>query len=519
MKKFNELELSTELTKGLNAMNFENMTQIQEEAIPEILNGNDVIGQSQTGTGKTAAFGIPAVEKVDVSKKNVQVLILCPTRELANQIQDVIKQISRFKRGLRSIAIYGGDSIERQIRDLKRGIQIVVGTPGRVMDHMRKGTLKLDSLKMVVLDEADEMLNMGFEEDIQTILKDITYEHQTLLFSATMPKRILALTKKYQANPKNIKIKSETLTVKNIEQVYYDTKVKMKPELLKRLLKVERPNSAVIFCNTKKKVDDLIEMLKTEDFVAEALHGDIRQSTRERIMRKFKAGQINILVATDVAARGIDVNDLDLVFNYDLPQEHEYYVHRIGRTGRNGKSGKAISFVVGKEIRDLREIEKYAKTKIKLEKAPSSTEVEKIETIEITEKLKEIISKQKLSTSPLVNSLVDEGFSFEQIAKGLAYYITQKDETKKEIKLTPNNSGLVKLFLTVGKKDNIKVKDIIGAIASKTSISGNDIGKVILLDNYSFIEIPAEYVEEVINTMSKNQIKGKNVKVEIAENA
>jgi len=518
MKKFNELELSAELTKGLTAMNFENMTKIQEEAIPKILEGNDVIGQSQTGTGKTAAFGIPAVEKIDVSKKNVQVLILCPTRELANQIQDVIRQISRFKRGLRSLAVYGGDSIERQIRDLKRGVQIIVGTPGRVMDHMRKGTLKLDALKMIVLDEADEMLNMGFEEDIQTILKDINYEHQTLLFSATMPKRILALTKKYQNHPVNIKIKSETLTVENIEQIYYDTKVKMKPELLKRLLKIERPNSAVIFCNTKKKVDDLIEELKNENFIAEALHGDIRQSTRERIMKKFKAGYINILVATDVAARGIDVNNLDMVFNYDLPQEHEYYVHRIGRTGRNGKTGKAISFVVGKEIRDLHEIEKYARTKIKAGKAPSSTEIDKIESAKMLETLKDIISKQKLATSPLVNSLIDEGFSFEQISKGLAYYITQKEEPKQEIKINPNNSGMVKLFLTVGKKDKIKVKDIIGAIAAKTTISGNDIGKVILLDNYSFIEIPSEYVEEVINTMNKNQIKGKNVKIEIAEN-
>ena len=519
MKKFNELALSSELTKALDIMNFENMTQIQEEAIPAILAGNDVIGQSQTGTGKTAAFGIPAVEKVDPSKKHIQVLILCPTRELANQIQEVIKQISKFKKGLRSTAIYGGDSIERQIRDLKRGTQIIVGTPGRVMDHMRKGTIKFGELKMVILDEADEMLNMGFEEDIQTILKDITYPHQTLLFSATMPKRILDLTKKYQNHPKNIKIKSETLTVKNIEQIYYDTKLKMKPELLKRILKVEHPTSAVIFCNTKKRVDDLIGILKSESFSVEALHGDIRQSTRERIMKKFKSGQINILVATDVAARGIDVNDLDIVFNYDLPQEHEYYVHRIGRTGRNGKNGKAISFVVGKEIRELHEIEKYAKTKVKLEKAPSSTEIEKIENNEITEKLKSIISKQKFTTSPLVNSLIDEGFSFEQIAKGLAYYITKKDEPKKELNLIVNSSGMVKLFLNLGKKDKIKVKDIIGAITSKTSISGDDIGKVILLDNYSFIEISSKYVEEVISVMNNNQIKDKSVKIEIAENA
>jgi len=292
----------------------------------------------------------------------------------------------------------------------------------------------------------------------------------------------------------------------------------MKPELLKRVLKVEKPTSAVVFCNTKKKVDDLIDDLKNENFVAEALHGDIRQSTRERIMRKFKAGKTNILVATDVAARGIDVDNLDLVVNYDLPQETEYYVHRIGRTGRNGKSGKAISFVVGKESRDLHEIEKYVKTKIKREVAPSITEVEKINDENLVTTLKDIVSKQKFASSNLVNSLLDEGFSFEQIAKGLAYYITKKDEPEVKVKYKENNQGLVKLFLTVGKKDNIKVKDIIGAISSKTSISGNDIGKVILLDNYSFIEVPSEYVEEIINTMNKNQIKGKNVKVEVAEN-
>ena len=518
MKKFNDLSLSTEMIKALDAMNFEEMTKIQEEAIPVALDGEDLTGQSQTGTGKTAAFSIPAIEKVNVSDKAVQVLVLCPTRELANQILEVVKKLSRFKKGLHSVAIYGGDSIERQIKELKRGVQIVVGTPGRVMDHMRKGTLKLNKLKVVIMDEADEMLNMGFEEDIQTILKDIDYPHQTLLFSATMPRKILDITKKYQTNPKFIKIKAQTLTVDNITQIYYDTKVKMKPELLKRVLKVEKPTSAVVFCNTKKKVDDLIDDLKGENFIAEALHGDIRQSTRERIMRKFKAGKTNILVATDVAARGIDVDNLDLVVNYDLPQETEYYVHRIGRTGRNGKSGKAISFVVGKEARDLHEIERYAKTKIKREVAPSMTEVEKINDEELVTALKDIVSKQKFASSSLVNSLLDEGFSFEQIAKGLAYYITKKDEPEVKVKYKENNQGLVKLFLTVGKKDNIKVKDIIGAISSKTSISGNDIGKVILLDNYSFIEVPGEYVEEIINTMNKNQIKGKNVKVEVAEN-
>lgn len=518
MKNFTELELSPEMIKALNAIHFETMTQIQEEAIPVIMEGNDVIGQSQTGTGKTASFGIPAVEKVDTSKKDVQVLILCPTRELANQIAEVIKKLSRFKKGLHSTAIYGGDSIERQMKELKRGCQIVIATPGRAMDHIRRNTLKLNNLKMVILDEGDEMLNMGFEEDIQTILKDIDYNHQTLLFSATMPKRILEITKKYQTNPVHIKIKAETLTVKNIEQVYYETKTKMKPELLRRLIKVERPNSAVVFCNTKKKVDELIELFKTEDFVCEALHGDIRQTVRERIMKRFKAGKINVLIATDVAARGIDVDNLDMVFNYDLPQENEYYVHRIGRTGRNGKSGKAISFVVGKEIRDLRDIERYAKIKIKAEKAPSITQVEEIENNEMADEIRNIISKQKFGKSPLVDTLIDDGYSFEQIAKALASYITKDTETPKKEELKITSDGMVKLFLTVGKKDKVKVKDIVGAIASKTSVAGKDLGKIIILDSYSFVEVPSEYVEEVLKTMNKNQIKNRNVKVEIAEN-
>ena len=518
MKNFIELNLSSEMNKALSAMNFETMTQIQEEVIPVAMEGRDIIGQSQTGTGKTASFGIPAVEKVDTSKKDVQVLILCPTRELATQIAEVIKKLSRFKKGLHSVAVYGGDSIERQIKELKRGAQIVIATPGRAMDHIRRNTLKLKNLQMVILDEADEMLNMGFEEDIQTILKDIDYAHQTLLFSATMPRRILDITKKYQTNPAHIKIKSETLTVKNIEQVYYETKTKMKPELLRRLIKVEHPNSAVVFCNTKKKVDELIDLFKSEDFICEALHGDIRQVSRERIMRKFKSGKINILIATDVAARGIDVDNLDMVFNYDLPQEHEYYVHRIGRTGRNGKSGKAISFVVGKEIRELHDIEKYAKIKIKAGKAPTISQVEEIENVEIANEIRKIISKQKFANSPLVDTLVDDGYSFEQIAKALSTYIS-KDNMVEEKAPIKNENGMVKLFLTVGKKDNIKIKDIVGAIASKTTVAGKDLGKIIVLDSYSFIEVPAEYVDEVVKTMNKNQIKNKNVKVEIAENA
>lgn len=517
MKTFEELHLSNELLKALNAMNFTEMTKIQEEAIPAILANADVIGQSQTGTGKTAAFGIPAVEKTDGSLRETQVLILAPTRELATQIAEVINQLARFKRGVRAVAIYGGDSIERQIKDLKKGSQIVIGTPGRIMDHLRRSTLRLGSLKTVVLDEADEMLNMGFEEDIRTILKDIDYPHQTLLFSATMPKKILDITKKYQTSPKHIKIKAETLTVKNIEQVYYETKGKMKTELLKRILKLEAPTSSVIFCNTKKKADELMEILKDEALNVDVLHGDIRQSTRERIMKKFKAKKINILIATDVAARGIDVDNLDLVINFDLPQEQEYYVHRIGRTGRNGKSGKAISFVVGKELRTLKDIERYAKTKIKALKAPTVTDIAKITQKERYDKIKQTILDKTFSDDTTVTDLFYNGYSYEEIAHALYAMLYQKSPKIEKEKFNSDEHGMVKLFLTVGKKDRIAVKDIIGAITSQTTISGKDIGKVILLDSYSFIEVPEEFVEEVMDGMHDRQIKGKNVKIEIAE--
>lgn len=520
MKKFSELTLSNELEKGIKAMGYETMTQIQEEAIPVILEGQDVIGQSQTGTGKTASFGIPAIEKTDASKKETQILILCPTRELATQTYEVIRNLSKFKKGLNSVAIYGGDSMERQIKELKRGAQIVIGTPGRIMDHLRRNTLKLKNIKMVILDEADEMLNMGFEEDIQTILKNIDYTHQTTLFSATMPKKILAITKKYQTDPKLIKIKSEALTVDSIEQTYYETKVKMKPELLRRILMVEKPKSAVIFCNTKRKVDELIELLKDDNLLVEALHGDIRQASRERIMKKFKACKTNILIATDVAARGIDVDNLDMVINYDLPKEQEYYVHRIGRTGRNGKSGKAVSFVVGKELRDLKEIERYAKTKIKMAIAPSFTEIEKIENKKMSEKVIDIISNKQFAKDSFIDNLSKEGYSYEELAKALYTLIAKKDEkpvTQHEVTSVPDENGMVKLFLTVGKKDKVAVKDIVGSITGQTTISGSEIGKIILLDSYSFVNVPERFVNEVITGMQKKQIKGKDVKFEIAE--
>ena len=344
-KLFSELGLSAEVLKAVDKLGFEQAAPIQAAAIPVLMTGKDVVGQSMTGSGKTAAFGIPAVEKVDPNLRAVQVLILCPTRELAIQVSEEIHKLAFFKRGINCLPIYGGQSYERQFFGLKQGAQIVIGTPGRVMDHMRRGTLRLSTVKMVILDEADVMLNMGFREDIETILKDAPKERQTVFFSATMPKPIRDLIEKYSREPQNVKIEQKAMTVPTVEQVYYEVDRRYKMELLTRLIDLYDMKLGIIFCNTKRMVDDLVEHLEAAGYQADRLHGDMTQNMRDRVMNKFRKSGLEFLVATDVAARGIDVDDVEVVFNYDLPYDPEDYVHRIGRTGRAGKSGKAISLV------------------------------------------------------------------------------------------------------------------------------------------------------------------------------
>ena len=376
--KFCELNLSEKILRALEDIGYTETTEIQQKAIPEIQAGFDIIGLSQTGTGKTAAFGIPAIENIDIKNKKTQVLILAPTRELACQITDELRKFTKYMESIKLLTVYGGQSIEKQIIPLRKGVQIVVGTPGRIMDHMRKKTLKLSNVKMVILDEADEMLNMGFREDIETILEQVPDERQTLLFSATMNEKILAITKKYLKNPKKIKIKAKELTVENIDQIAFQTKNSMKDEITTRIIDLYKPEKLIVFCNTKKKVDQLFDYLKKHKYNVDVIHGDIKQDQRDRTIKKFKNGDIKILIATDVAARGIDIANLDLVINYDIPQENEYYVHRIGRTGRNKNIGKAVTYVVGKEKNKIKEIEQYAKTNIRYENIPTVTEINKI---------------------------------------------------------------------------------------------------------------------------------------------
>ena len=366
--------LDNRILRAIRDMGFEKLSPIQEQAIPYLLGGEDIIGQAQTGTGKTAAFGIPAVQKVNPDLRKLQTIILCPTRELAIQAAEELRKIAKYMHGIKVLPIYGGQDIGKQISAL-RGVQIIVGTPGRVMDHMRRHTIKLEYVNMVVLDEADEMLNMGFREDMETILGQIENVHQTALFSATMPQPILDITGKFQNNAKHIKVAAKELTIPLVSQRYYRVKSQDKDAACVRLLEYYQPKLSLVFCNTKRKVDELAEVLKQHGFQAEGLHGDMSQHQRDVAMNRFRNGSTNILIATDVAARGIDVDDVEAVINYDVPQDIEYYVHRIGRTGRAGRTGRSFTFVSGREIYKIREIERVCRTIVEEKKLPGASKV------------------------------------------------------------------------------------------------------------------------------------------------
>lgn len=401
-------------------MGFEETTTIQAQSIPYMLEGRDVIGQAPTGTGKTAAFGITVLERIDPKRKGVQAMILCPTRELAIQVAGEIKKISKYKKGIEILPIYGGQPIDRQIKALKKDVQIVTGTPGRVMDHLNRRTLKMEDVKIIILDEADEMLDMGFREDIETIMKKIPEQRQTIFFSATMPKAILDLTKKYQNNPQFIKLVHKEMTVPNVEQFYIEVKQQAKPEALARLIDYYNLKLSLVFCNTKKRVDELVEDLKMRGYLAEGLHGDMQQKQRDIVMSRFRRREIDVLVATDVAARGIDVGDLEAVFNYDIPTDDEYYVHRIGRTARAGKAGLAFTFVIGKEVYRIRQIQQFTKTKIIAKRIPSVSDVEEIRTNIILETVKDAVDAGNLGEySNLVEKLIQEEYTSLEVAAAL----------------------------------------------------------------------------------------------------
>jgi len=523
MEKLNffDLDLSNEIKKAITDMGFEEATPIQSLAIPYILEGKDVTGQAQTGTGKTAAFGIPILEIINPNNKNLQSIILCPTRELAIQVAEELRKLSKYMEKINILPIYGGQPIERQIKALKKGVHIVIATPGRLMDHMRRGNIQMNNVSIIVLDEADEMLDMGFREDIEYILEDMPDKRQTLLFSATMPKAILNLTKRFQKDPKFVKVVHQEMTVPEIEQIYFEVKEKMKLELLSRLIDIYNPKLSLVFCNTKRRVDTLVTHLQVRGYPSEGLHGDMTQNQRDRVMNKFRKGQIEILVASDVAARGIDVDNIEAVFNYDVPNDDEYYVHRIGRTARAGRTGRAFTFVSGREIYQLKDIQKFTKTKIEQHKIPSIADVEEIKTDIFLEKLKYSINNDNLDRyTHIVERLMEEDYTSVETAAALLKLVMKNEKSVEpsniEFKDTGAINGMVRFFINVGRKQKIKAKDIIKAVVENTGLSSHVIGKIDVFDNFSFIEVPQESAKSFISLMDKRKIKGKKVNVELA---
>lgn len=544
--KFEDLNLDAKILRAVTDMGFEEASPIQSQSIPLEIQGVDIIGQAQTGTGKTAAFGIPLLQKVDPKNKKLQAIILCPTRELAIQVSDEVRRLGKYMHGVKVLPIYGGQEIGRQIRSLKDGVQVIIGTPGRVMDHMRRKTLKLDHVHTVVLDEADEMLNMGFLEDMETILSELPEERQTVMFSATMPPAIAEIAKKFQKDPQIVRVVKKELTVPKVTQYYYEVKPKNKIEVMCRLLDMYDPKLSIVFCNTKRQVDELVQELQNRGYFAEGLHGDLKQMQRDRVMNSFRNGRTDILIATDVAARGIDVDDVEAVFNYDIPQDDEYYVHRIGRTGRAGREGKALSLVVGKEVYKLREIQRYCKTKILPQPIPSLNDVTSIKAEKILDGVSEVIRDNNLDKiiNIVEKRVLEEDYTTLDLAAALLKMSMgdeYEDITEEKFPLRslddlddyernnrnknsrgPRNSrsgggdNVARLFINIGKNQGIRPGDILGAIAGESGMPGSMVGSIDMFDKYTFVEVPREQADIVLQAMKDVKIKGKNVHMEKA---
>ena len=569
-KLFTELGLSPEVLRAVERMGFEEASPIQSAAIPVLLEGADVVGQSQTGSGKTAAFGIPAIQTVDTSVRAPQVIILCPTRELVVQVAEEIAKLAFFTRGLRELPIYGGQSYERQFRGLSSGAQIIIGTPGRVMDHLERKSLRLDQIKMVVLDEADRMLDMGFIDDIKTILRETPDERQTVFFSATIPRPIQELIKTFTRNPVSVRMEAQALTVPAIEQVYYEVDRRSKLEVLCRLIDLEDVKLGIIFCATKMMVDDLTEHLTARGYSADKLHGDMTQAMRERVMAKFRRRAIEILVATDVAARGLDVDDIEVVFNYDLPHDGEDYVHRIGRTGRAGKGGKAVTFVAGREIYRLENIQRFTKSRIRRAKVPSAEEVEGKRATAFAEALRETLEKGEYKRhDELLDALLEQGHSPTDIASALIHLLgdekpqttaaaipedsgarmdrrnypdpgarerrergrddfepssRRRERAPRQEQPTPREEagpvshepGMVRLAFNVGRTHQVQPGDFVGVIVGVTAIPKGEIGAIHLQPTKTYVDVAEARVELVLKKLNGIQFKDRKLAVRLA---
>lgn len=521
--QFSEMNLSPEILRAVEEIGYTEATDIQIGAIPVLLNGKDLIGRSNTGTGKTAAFGIPVVQMVAQSNQEKgQVLILSPTRELAMQTGTEVRKFSKYLQNIKVAVVCGGESMPLQIRQL-RTAQIIVGTPGRIMDHMRRRTLSLENLKTVILDEADEMLNMGFIEDIQTILRQAPENRQTVLFSATMPPAILKITKEFQADPQMIAVDKGQKTVDNIAQYYCNVPRLDKTNALKLLLEYHRPKRALVFCNTKKTVNELCAQLRESGFQATGLHGDLKQSQRNQVMSDFKDGHTGILIATDVAARGIDVEDVDAVFNYDIPEEDEYYIHRIGRTGRAGKRGASYTLAASRtQLRRVHSLEKFIDSKIEEAPVPHMEDIQERHLKKFKGNIKQLLDENSaLEWVSFVDELEQSGYDAKKVAAALCKVIYEKDKsvrTLKNIQMVeqrPSETEKTRLNINIGTDSKINADYIIGTIVETTGLPLHAIGKIDLYRDHTVVEMEAAHADLVLEKMNGYRMKQRAIRITV----
>ena len=526
--KIENVILNGNIQRALDEMGFEESTQIQQEAIPLILEGKDIVGQSNTGTGKTAAYAIPILEKIDKELRMPQALVLMPTRELAVQVANEVRKIGKYMEGIKTVTVYGGADIKEQINKLKAGAQIIVGTPGRIIDLIDRRVIKLGELRIIVLDEADEMLKMGFREDIELILSKIDHPVQSLLFSATIPNDMKKIIKKFLNSPVSVKVLREGITAKEVKQSYFLVKHSDKVEALARLIDTYTPKLTLVFCNTKRAVDELYDQLINKGYNCDKIHGDIKQSQRLDTLNKFNSGLIEILIATDVAARGLDIKEVELVINYEVPSKEDYYVHRIGRTGRAGKEGASFTLASAKELRKIEDIEKYTKKLIRKRTIPTVDRVNEVKQDKFIRGIVSVIESGELGENrELAGQLMNKGYDAETVIaamiKKLVKFDLSEERDLNDVIIERRKRGAVKLenterfHVNLGKKQGIRPGDILGAVAGECDIPGSDIGEIELLDNFSFFTASKEHKNRILDRMNRSQIKGMDVIVELSK--
>jgi len=531
---FADLGLSSALLRAVQDAGFSAPMPVQARVIPIVLSGRDVIVQAQTGTGKTAAFALPILQQCDPLVRGVQALVLAPTRELALQVTAVFQQLGRYTRA-QVVSVYGGQPIERQIRALRDGADIVVGTPGRIIDHLQRGTLRLEEVRMVVLDEADEMLNMGFIEDVEWILDQTPATRQTGLFSATIPERIAQLAHRYLHDPVRVTIAPEHVTVPNIRQIIYEVPESAKLAALQRVLAFEQPTSAIIFCRTKSGADTLAQALQARGEDAEAIHGDLTQAQRDRVMARFRSGKAVLLVATDLAARGLDIPQVTHVINYDLPQDPESYVHRIGRTGRAGAPGTAITLVTPRERRMIREIERTIGQSLERRPVPNRAQVIERQWAKLRGALEAVLAsgpeasaysfittlQAKANPETLAAAAVqllmterERGFGGDAIDDAQFIVPAVRSAVSRRAPRTASEGSMpmVRLVLAVGRRDSVGPGDIVGAIANEARIPGRTIGRILIDEQQSIVEVPADAAEQVLRALERARLRGKPIR-------